>query len=489
MATISSTGIGTAGLDVKNIISQLVTLEKRPLDNLKLQAATYDAKISAFGQIKSMVSTLNDAASKLTSVTGWNAVSTTSSDTSFVTGSAIGGTLPTSFAVEVTAMAKAQSTASTAIPSAQSVGAGTLKIELGKWATGKGPGDIGNTDFTATSSVDITVSATDKVADIASKINGANAGVTATILTAANGDQRLLLSGKNTGEVAAFRVSALEGADTDPYSAGNTDGSGLSRLANATIDTVSKQAAKDAAATVNGIAVTSSTNVFANTVAGVTFTAQKQTDVGKPVTITVAKDTSAVKANIDAFVKAYNDINDMLNDATKYDPATKKGGMFQGDSTTVGLQNMLRSAIQNITTGSSVFHRLADVGIEQQRGGNLSVDSTKLTKAMNDNMDELKNMFRNTTDAGGAADGIAVKFKALTTNLLATGGFFQTKDSSYKLALQRNSKDQEVLNKKVDSFEARLTARYNALDTQMSKLTALNAYVSQQVTTWNKASG
>lgn len=106
MATLSSPGIGS-GLDIKNIVSQLVALEKRPLDTLKLQAATVQTKISAFGQIKSLVSTLSDAAGKLTSVTGWNAVSTASSDSKFVSASAIGGTLPTSFSVEVQGLAKA----------------------------------------------------------------------------------------------------------------------------------------------------------------------------------------------------------------------------------------------------------------------------------------------------------------------------------------------------------------------------------------------
>ena len=55
--------------------------------------------------------------------------------------------------------------------------------------------------------------------------------------------------------------------------------------------------------------------------------------------------------------------------------------------------------------------------------------------------------------------------------------------------LKRNAKDQETVNSRVDSFEKRITARYNALDRQMSTLNGLNAYISQQVTAWNKSSG
>ena len=73
MATISSPVIGS-GLDVKSIVSQLVALEKQPLTNLKLKATEVQTKISSFGQIQSLVSTLSDAVSKLTSVTGWKSL-------------------------------------------------------------------------------------------------------------------------------------------------------------------------------------------------------------------------------------------------------------------------------------------------------------------------------------------------------------------------------------------------------------------------------
>ncbi len=199
MATISSPGIGS-GLDVKSIVSQLVAIEKQPLDKLKLQAATVQTKISAFGQIKSMVSTLADAAGKLTSVTGWNAVSATSSNSAAVSATAIGGTLPTTFSVEVQGLAKAQATASASLlPVGGALGAGTLRLELGQWS-------VSPASFTpgAGVPVDIDVTASDTVFDIASKINGANAGVTATVLSDASGE-RLLLRGKNTGEEAGFR--------------------------------------------------------------------------------------------------------------------------------------------------------------------------------------------------------------------------------------------------------------------------------------------
>ena len=454
MATISSPGIGS-GLDVKNIVSQLVALEKQPLTALKADASTVQAKISAFGQIKSLVSTLSDAAYQLSSVTGWNAVAATSSNPSGVTASAVGGTLPTVFSVSVSALAKAQSTTTAALsPVSAAVGAGTLTITP-------------NTG--AAIAIDITDS--DKLSDVASKINGSAANVTATILTDATGEH-LLLRSKNTGVANGYSLSAVEAPST---------GTGLSRLATGSTTT---QAATDAAAMVNGVAVTSSTNVFANTVTGVTFTALQVTTT--PVDIAIAKDPSTIKTNIDNFVKAYNAVNQLLNEATKYDTTSKTGALLQGDSSALTLQNGLRSAAQSITTGSAMFHRLADVGITQQRGGDLVVDSSKLALGIS-NVDELKKLFSN-MGGGGAADGISVKVKTLANNLLASGGYFSSKDTSLNRALARNAQNQAQVNDRAARVEASLTARYSALDAKMSSLNALNAYVAQQVTTWNRNS-
>ena len=77
MASIASQGIGS-GLDVKSIVSQLVALEKQPLNALKTNAAVINTRISAFGQIKSLVSAMSSAAGTLNSLTTWNSVSATS---------------------------------------------------------------------------------------------------------------------------------------------------------------------------------------------------------------------------------------------------------------------------------------------------------------------------------------------------------------------------------------------------------------------------
>ncbi|MFC7461519.1 flagellar filament capping protein FliD [Hydrogenophaga defluvii] len=479
MATISSPGIGS-GLNIKDIVSQLVAIEKQPLTQLQVRAATVQTKISAYGELKAGVSALSDAAGKLRSLTTFNGVAATSSKATAISATAIGGTGANNFSVTVSALAKAQTYASASLAKvngeSQPIGAGTLSIQLGQY--GAAPGYVFAPGSAA--ALEITVDADDTLADIASKINGESSDLAATVLNNGSGEQ-LLLRSKATGEAAGYQLSVT---DTD----GNLgDSLGLSRLmTNGTSSGSITQYAGDAKVMVNGsIEVTSATNTFKDIVSGVSVSLLDGALVGDVSEIAIKPDDAPIRSAVEGFVNAYNALNSMLAEATKYDAATKQGGLLQGDSFAIGIQNAMRGILQSTTTGSA-FARLSDIGISQQLGGNLSVDSTKFNAAIA-KPEDFKNLFR-IDNTGTTTDGVAVKFKTFADGLLAAStGLFKTKEDSLKRALDQNTKDTERLNAKIARIEAQLNRRYSALDAQVAGLTALNNYVSQQVTTWNNA--
>mgnify|MGYP002133243265 CR=1 FL=1 len=189
-------------------------------------------------------------------------------------------------------------------------------------------------------------------------------------------------------------------------------------------------------------------------------------------------------------------LNDLLTKSTKsvrtadgkLDPSVQKEGVgtLQGDSATVSLQNSLRMLTQGISGSTGGLTRLAEIGIQMQEGGKLSTDTTKLDKALT-NLEGLKGLFANKADALGQGGGIAVNFKNFTDKLLSFDGTLNTKTDSLERTLKSNSAEQTKVNTRADTLEKRLYAQYSALDTKMASLNALNAYVSQMVTTWNKA--
>ena len=447
---ISSAGIGS-GLDVAKIVEQMVAAEKIPLKKLEYKAEGIQTQISTYGEIKSLTSKLGDIVSKLTRDSAWNGVSISSSNPTLsgtMTGIAATGT----YNIKVTDLAQAQTTAlggagGIALAKDKAMGAaGTIKLKMG--AVEK----------------DISVSSSDTLTKIATKINEAEMGIQASVVTDVDGKERLMLRSKETGTDKAFTVD-LSAAPT-------------------VLGQNTTQNAQNAKVELNGLIVESSSNTFANTIPGMSFTVSEVTSTA--ATLNVKADTEAMKKNIQEFVDTYNELNDLLTQSTKYVEESKTAGVLQGDSATVSLQNSLRMLTQGISGSTGGLTRLAEIGIQMQEGGKLSTDTTKLDKALT-NLEGLKGLFANKADALGQGGGIAVNFKNFTDKLLSFDGTLNTKTDSLERTLKSNSAEQTKVNTRADTLEKRLYAQYSALDTKMASLNALNAYVSQMVTTWNKA--
>ncbi|MCZ2103884.1 MAG: flagellar filament capping protein FliD [Comamonadaceae bacterium] len=442
MATVSSVGIGS-GLDVSSIISKLVDLEKQPLVGLQAKQAGIQAQVSTYAQIKSLTSALSDAASKLTLDSGWNALAVKSGSDAVavaVTGLAQAG----SFDIGVSQLARAQTSVSDVFAAGAALGAdGTLQL------TPQGG-----------EAIDVAYTSTDTLASLAAKINDAASGVTATVMRDASGE-RLMLRSRDTGADAAFTVSGLALTES--------------------------QSAQNARITVNGVATESTTNDFGEVLPGLKITASQVT--AADVHVSVAADTETTKKNLQTFVDAYNALNALLADSTKYDSDTKTAGILQGDSATVGLQNALRmltmGAAGNATGG---LKRLADVGIQMKSGGALEItDMTRLDKALAETPDAIQSLFAAKASPDGSGGGIAVNFKQYTSQLLAFEGTLNSKSDALAKRIQTNQDDQSKVNERASVLEARLTRQYSMLDTQMATLQSLSAYMEQQITNWNKS--
>ena len=469
--TISSTGVGS-GLDVKSIVSQLVAIEKQPLVQLQAKATAFQTQLSLYGTVKSQASALGDAAALLAGSSGWNTQKASSSNAAAV--GVIAGTsaVATAMSVEVQQLARAQSSASVGIAvGAAASASGTLSIQLGNWAD---PVFAAGTSTAA--KVDVVISAADTVSTIASKINLANAGVTATVLRD-GANERLVVRSATTGEAAGFRMDAVGDAGLSKF--GFTDAAATSASASGMF---MSQTALNAEVKINGVDVVSATNKMADVVPGITLQLTQVTT--SPVEITVENDLDVAQKNIQSFVDTYNSLSKTLANATQYSAASKTGGPLQGDATTVGLQNALRAMLGSSSTGST-FTRLSDVGLERQTDGSLKINQTKLTSAMQ-NLGNLQSLFT-TNNSNTLTNGFGLKVRDFSRGLVAFDGKVTSKATSLQDAITRNSKDQDRVTDRAARVEVQLNRQYSALDNQMATLSGLSSYVTAQLAQWNKS--
>lgn len=465
MANISSIGIGS-GLDAASIVSQLVELERAPKALLATAATKINTQVSAFGKLQSAMATFRDASLALTKTDTWGATTSSSADATLVGVTSSTTAKAGSYSVKVNSLATAQLTASPPFTDGRStiIGQGTLHIDLGTWTAD-------GTSFSPTpdTGIDIEIGASSETLEgVRDKINGANAGVTATIVNGSSGAQ-LMLRSSTTGAANGFQLSVASNAG------GYSDTDGLSRLMGTGGFTT---VATDASAEVNGIAVTSPTNTLADTVDGLTIQLSKVTT--EPVELTVAQDTTSLKTAITTFATAYSELATLISSQTKYDAGSKTGGPLQGDRTAVGLQSVLRSAMGSISGATTAFSRLSDVGLQLQTDGTLKVDDTKLTAAMA-KMGDVKKLFANVDADNSANNGLAVTLRKMTDAMLSTDGALTTRTASLQKRLSDNQDDQDKVEARATLAEKRIRAQYERLDTQMAKMNALSSYVTQQM--------
>jgi flagellar hook-associated protein 2 len=469
---ISTPGIGS-GLDVNSIVSQLMTLERRPLAVLDRKEQDYRTKLTAFGSLKSTLAALQTAAQALNTPEKFPSFKSTVSDDKVLTASAGTAAAAGSYSLEVLSLAKAQQLTRGGFASADAVvGAGTLRIEVGGYDAGTFAADPGKT------AKDIVIDpGANTLAAVRNAINAAGAGVSATIVNGTNGSQ-LFLTATDTGTSSAVRITV---ADAD---GNNTDAAGLSQLAydpttaGGNISNLTQVAAPaNANLKVNGVDVSSASNKVSGAIDALTLSLLK-TNAGAPVQVDIAKDTVAMKSKIEAFVKSYNDAHQAIKDLTAFDPATRRAAALNGETAARAAQSQLRATLGAPIAGAvGDVSRLSDIGLTFQLDGKLAINDSKLEAALNDPGKNVTALFVN----AGGVEGYAAKVDTIVKNMLGTDGSIANRTDAINESIRDLGTRRDALTTRMDQTETRLRRQFVALDAAIARMQSTSSYLQQQL--------
>jgi flagellar hook-associated protein 2 len=435
-----------SGVDTKSLATSLVNAERAPKKAvIDARITKSEASVSGYDAIKYVLGNLKTAFSDLKNQSSFNSITPSSSQPSALSGTATATAATGSHSVTVTSLAKEQRNISAGFAASNTpINAGapfdlTLSVHGG-----------------ASQTITIAAGLTDPAGIVAS-INTANQGVTAQLV--------------NTGDAAApvrIVVSSRTGAANDftlTSAAPSLDfGSPL-------------QLASNAALNVDGVAITSSSNSVEGAIPGVTLNLTNTTNGA--ASLNFSRDTTAVKAKLQAVVTAFNDANSMLGVVS--DPKSTVptyGATLVGNSTVSQVRSQIRAMVMgNSSSASGNVNALRDLGITINSSGNLDLDATKLDKALSSNFDKAVTMLSanrenlsaaSTLPAGLAGDAV----KKLTGLLASTGALTSqsanatSKISAYKLELTK-------LETRMTDLLARYTKQFSAMDAIVGQTNSL----------------
>ena len=456
MATTTSAASSNAGtLDVPSLVSQLMAVERRPIDTLNTKVSSFQAKISSLGTLKGLASTFQTAVKGLnSSLQGYSA---TASDTSVFSAVASSTAAAGTYSVNVTKLAKAQNLV------AAGQASDTVAI---------GPGSSTVTFTVGTTSTPITLAAGATLQDIRAAINAANIGVTATIVNDGSGPAtgyRLALSSNNAGIGNSITsiTTAGDAAINDllAYNPGPINPP-------TTVTMSQTVTAQDADITVNGIHIVKSTNTITDAIQGVTLTLGKE---NASATLTVARDTAAISAAASTFVDAYNALSSQLKSRSAYGNATTAAGELSGDGTVRLMMDQLRGVMMTGASGGTLTS-LSQVGIGFQADGTLKLDSNKLNSAVASNFNDVVNLFSSGT-------GYATRLDSWVTSVVQTGGLVDAHTSALNTSIKAYNDQIAKLELRMTVLQKQYTTTYSNLNTLLNNMNNTSAYLTQQFST------
>lgn len=424
---LTATGLGS-GLDVNSLVSQLVAAERSVSDSqLNRQEISLTSKFSALGSLKGSLGGFKATLSGLNTLSSFSTNKATSSDTSVFTATADSQALSSDYSIAVSQLATSHSLASTGFSDSDETAIGTGTITIRRGTTDYVPGTDTYNSFTLnedSTAANITIDSSNNTLEgIMAAINDADIGISASIINDGSGF-RLLLSSETTGENNSLEIAV---ADDD---ANDTDTSGLSRLAfNASATNLEQtNAALDANFTINGLAISSESNSVSSAIPGVTL--DLKTTSASTVTLSVAADLTPVISGVNSFIAGYNSFISTANSLSSYDAENDVAAALVGDFTLRSISgqigNILRSAVSGLT---GTISNLSELGITTTAAGTLVLDSSVLTAAVNENPQQVSQMFAAIgvpEDAdiqyGSSTDATAVGNYAVNITSLASSG-------------------------------------------------------------------
>lgn len=428
-----------SGLDSNAIIDQLVALEKRPIDLMTARQDALKMQVSILGDLASRLSALQTAATSLKR-DGVLKLSTSSTPNTFSVTPTTGGSAGR-YSVQVQSLAQAAKARSAGfVPGTDVVRGGTLDL------------NVRGTAYSVALTDGMTLS------EVATAINQAGAPVSAVVLSDGTRDY-LSVTARDTGyPVAGAPGDALSITETSTGSLGQPLGLAIT------------QAATNATVVVDGLPMTRTTNDVSDAVPGARLSLKT---LGAAEDVVLGYDTAETKKNLETFVAAYNKVLELVQGELNVPAAADRARTLAGDSVVRNVQSALQRVVSTTVPGLGTVRALADLGVQTNRDGTLSIDDAKLSAAMTREPASVDALFSTaSTGLGDVVDALVDQYTAPTSGLV----------TARKDGLNRNIRQMdetiERMNVRVDGYRQNLIAQFTAMETVVSGFKALSNYLT-----------
>jgi flagellar hook-associated protein 2 len=280
------------------------------------------------------------------------------------------------------------------------IAAGTYSIEVSKLAAAEKIASDPQTSSDTTLGVSgdmvingttVSVASTDTLSDIVTNINAADAGVNASLLNISGTQSCLTIQSTGAGSSG---ITLADGA-------GSTVLESLGLLSNGSPKNL-LQGGQDAAFSVDGYSMTSSSNTVTGVIPGVTLTLTGTNSTA--IELNITQDTSGLSTDASTLVSDLNSVLTYINSQNTYNSSSSStssstSNVLMGNATLYGIKNSITGTLLGSIKGNSTYTTADSIGITFGKDGTLSLDSTTFSAALSANPTETVNAIQSLSTA------------------------------------------------------------------------------------------
>jgi len=466
---ISALGAGS-GVDFTRLAQDISAASfAAQRDQLTARRTALESRISAAGQLRGSLTELASALGERIR-NGDLAPRGTLANAAVATVSVPPGSAPRgSFALEVTQLAAAQTLLSRPFASRDAlVGEGTLSLRFGTAGASSFAPDAARTP------IDITVTAADTLASLATKITQASGGSVQAYVALGTGGAQLVMKGQE-GAANGFVIEAASAAVPPTDAPGDLAYLGWMPTA---ADTLRTSTARDAAFRLDGVAMASPANRVTGLPGGFGLMLTG-TNPGAPTALAFAGNAAAVSGVMTDLVAALNDIVRQLNDL-----AAPVGGELANDPGARELRRDLAALAGQVLVPSATGaapRTLGDLGVALNRDGTFRLDTARLNRTLETSPDAAAAMF--TTGATGVF--AAIDRLARDTGISADPGSLGGSQRRFQRQLEVSDERLARIAEQQEALRERLTREFTASERRVAASQSTLAFIRQQVDIWS----
>lgn len=460
-------GVST-GIDWNSLVNSIVTADLQPATHMQAQIDAGTKRKTALASLGTQLQALQAAADALKAGSSGpafasfavSAPGTDAAGRATLAATADATATPGSYDVTVNALAAAEKRT------------GGVGFAAGATLPTSGSFSLTRSDASGASTTlgTIAVTGSSTLASVRDAVNALNtgnppSGVSASIITVADGDQRLVLTATSPGAANGFSLA--------------DDGSGV--LGSLGLDPAGAnpptiRAASDAKLTVDGVAITRSTNTVQDAVPGVTLTLGTLGDT----TVDVTRNAKTASDAAQTFVDDYNKIVATLQSQTA------PGQPLAGDTLARGLRSALASTLLTpATTGAGGapgvapdLTTLGALGITVQKDGTIALDTATFQSVTGGRLSDVTALL---------ADRMGAISSSLGTTAAPVTGQLDVRGRSIDDSNARLQQRIDDLNSREDKKRTALLAQYSKYEAAIGTLQALQTNMASQFASLNKS--